>query len=82
MSDPQIAINFLEQLRPGGPWVLTAIIPDGKTYTITTTNVNEVSDFVNGNDGNRNLYYSQPDAERNDQKSSQDRHRCDRIFSS
>jgi hypothetical protein len=35
----------------------TAIIPDGKTYTITT-NVNEVSDFVNGNDGNRNLYYS------------------------
>jgi hypothetical protein len=56
--DPQIAIEFLEQLRPGGPWVLTAIIPNGKTHTITTTDVNEVSDFVRANDGKKNSYYS------------------------
>ena len=56
--DPQLAVKFLEQLRPSGPWVLTAIIPDGKTHTITTTSVNEVSDFVRANDGKKNLYYS------------------------
>jgi hypothetical protein len=58
MTNSKTSIEFLEQLRPGGPWVLTAIIPDGKTHTITTTNVNEVSDFVRANDGKKNLYYS------------------------
>jgi len=30
------AVVFLQRLRPGGPWVLTAIAPDGPTETITT----------------------------------------------
>ena len=29
LSDHRVSIDFLEKLRPGGPWVLTAIDPDG-----------------------------------------------------
>ena len=29
------SVEFLEKLRPGGPWVLTAIVPDGMPTTIT-----------------------------------------------
>jgi hypothetical protein len=54
----EVAVEFLQQLRPDGPWVLTAIIPDGPTETITTSDVNEVAAFVRANDGKRNLYYS------------------------
>jgi hypothetical protein len=52
------AIEFLEKLRPGGPWVLTAIIPDGPTETITATSADAVSTFVRVNDGKKNIYYS------------------------
>ena len=31
-------IQFLEWLRTGGPWVLTAIVPDGKPETVTVRN--------------------------------------------
>ncbi len=51
-------INFLEQLRPGGPAVLTAIIPDGKTETITTKTDDLVRKFVRERDGKQNLYFS------------------------
>ncbi len=57
-SDPKIAVEFLEQLRPGGPWVLTAIIPDGSTHTITATNTDAVIDFVRANAGKKNIHYS------------------------
>jgi hypothetical protein len=57
MTNPKIAVEFLEKLRPGGPWVLSAVIPDGAIETITATNVNEVSAFIRANDGKRNLYY-------------------------
>ena len=52
------AIYFLELLRPGGPWVLTAIIPDGHTETITATSHEDVILFVEANNGRRNCYYS------------------------
>jgi len=53
------AYNFLEQLRPGGPWVLTAIIPDDTmTLTITAKDAAGVDAFINKHDGKRNLYYS------------------------
>jgi hypothetical protein len=29
------SVEFLEKLRPGGPWVLAAIVPDGTPTTIT-----------------------------------------------
>jgi hypothetical protein len=51
-------IDFLEQLRPGSPWVLTAMTPDGSTKTITANNADEVRRFVLRYNGRRNLYYS------------------------
>jgi hypothetical protein len=52
------AVDFLERLRPGGPWVLTAIIPDGKTTTITACNADEARQFIRDYDGQQNLYFS------------------------
>jgi hypothetical protein len=59
-AGPQLgeAVQFLEWLRPGGPWILIAIIPDGETTTITARNEKEVAQFVRAHDGTRNLYYS------------------------
>jgi predicted P-loop ATPase len=54
----ETALDFLEKLRPGGPWVLTAIIPDGLTDTVTANNAEEVRRFVGKNDGKKNLYFS------------------------
>ena len=53
-----IAVEFLEKLRPGGPWVLTAIVPDGATTTITARTADQVEAFVGEYNGKRNLYYS------------------------
>jgi hypothetical protein len=54
----QIAVAFLERLRPP-PWPLTAIIPDDKTtLTIVTHCAQDVVDFVTQYNGSRNLYYS------------------------
>jgi predicted P-loop ATPase len=52
------AVEFLEKLRPGGPWVLTAIIPDGETETTTARDAKAVDAFVAKYDGECNLYYS------------------------
>ena len=57
-SSANCAIEFLEKQRPGGPWPLTAIIPDGPTETITATNADEVDAFVRANNGKKNIYYS------------------------
>jgi Mesyanzhinovviridae DNA primase len=55
MSD---ALDFLTWLRPGGPWLLTAIVPDGDTETKTCCNEAEVKAFVAEHDGKRNIYYT------------------------
>src|SRR5262245_56036193 len=55
MSGP---VDFLDKLRPGGPWVLTAILPDGGTQTITAKTAAQVDGFVRKYNGKRNLYYS------------------------
>jgi putative DNA primase/helicase len=52
------AFMFLQSLRPGGPWVLTAITPDGTTETITAHDAARVDAFVSANIGRRNIYYS------------------------
>lgn len=57
-SAETVAADFLEKLRPGGPWVLTAIKPDGPTETITALDASAVCDFIRANDGRRNIYYS------------------------
>jgi hypothetical protein len=55
---PSPAVDFLQQFRLNGPWVLTAIIPDGATETITARTADEVDAFVRKYNGKRNLYYS------------------------
>ena len=52
------AVTFLELLRPGGPWTLSAIVPDGMIHTITVRKTDEVAAFVAQHNGKRNLYYS------------------------
>jgi hypothetical protein len=54
----RLAVEFLEQLRPKGPWVLTAILPDGPIETTTAHSASEVVAFVIKCNGIRNLYYS------------------------
>jgi hypothetical protein len=52
------SVEFLQKLRPGGPWVLTAIEPDGKPTTVTANNPTEAGDFIRTHNGRRNIYYS------------------------
>ena len=55
-ADP---IEYLEQLRPGGPWLLTAIDPDtGKITTATVATATDVIAFIDKWRDKRNLYYS------------------------
>lgn len=56
VTDPCVA--FLQRLRPGGPWVLTGIKPDGPIETITAEKDAAVRAFVAKWDGKRGLYYS------------------------
>jgi hypothetical protein len=58
-SDCREATDFLERLRLGGPWVLTAIHPtSGRIETITARDATEACDFIRAHDGKSNLYYS------------------------
>ena len=52
------AVVFLKLLRRRGPWVLSAIVPDGAIETITATTVDDIRAFVSRHNGKRNLYYS------------------------
>jgi hypothetical protein len=54
--DPEAAIGFLELLRPGGPWVLTAITPDGPTTTETFFKAEAVARWIERENTNRNIY--------------------------
>jgi hypothetical protein len=53
-----VPVTFLEKLRPGGPWVLTAIVPEGATTAITAHTTDQIEFFVRKHDGRANLYYS------------------------
>jgi hypothetical protein len=55
----QTAIDFLQQLRPDGPGLLTAIDPEDRGITTETMHTeDEVASFVHTWNGRRNLYYS------------------------
>ena len=51
-------VGFLEWLRPGGPWLLTAILPDGPTTTITAQTASAIDSFLCEHNRKRNIYYS------------------------
>jgi putative DNA primase/helicase len=53
------SINFLQKLRPDGPWLLIAIDPDSRAIAAETVRSLEAAEaFVRKWDGKRNLYYS------------------------
>jgi hypothetical protein len=55
----QVALDFLEHLRPNGPWVLTAIDPTTQSITtVTASNADAASTFIHLHDGTRNIYYA------------------------
>lgn len=55
MSD---ALNFLQKWTPGGPWVLTAISPEGRGIeTRTFRDPAECDAWIGKHDGTRNLYF-------------------------
>lgn len=58
-SDIAESIRFLQWLRPEGPWVLTAIPPEGgRTDTATFTDVAEAEKWLSSRSGKLNLYFS------------------------
>jgi len=62
-ADPSLnlftAVSFLRDLRPSGPWVLTSIVPDGKTRTKTLASLQACEQFVQEEAAERkNIYYS------------------------
>lgn len=59
-GDPQASIDFLRWLRPGGPWVLTAIPPEGgltETATFSEESLTKLSAFLLRHVGSRNVYF-------------------------
>jgi hypothetical protein len=52
------AVEFLQRLRPNGPWQLHAIMPDGPITTRMANTAEDVNRFVKKHDGQGNLYYT------------------------
>ena len=53
------AISFLKQWAPDVNWVLTAIIPDGQTETVTFSpeNWSKAADWIEQRQGHKNIYF-------------------------
>lgn len=51
------AIEFLTKFSPNDPWVLTSIIPDGKTDTATFTEKEAAFKWVEERQGKQNIYF-------------------------
>ena len=54
--DLESAITFLDLLRSGGPWVLTAITPDGPTTTETFYKGEAAARWIERENATRNIY--------------------------
>lgn len=54
------AVQFLQAWAPEGPWVLTSIVPDGKTDTATFTPDNAVlmPQWIEARQGRQNIYFT------------------------
>jgi hypothetical protein len=59
-GDTAAAIEFLHHWEPGGPWVLTAIVPDGPTETVTfhPGEEPELRRWIDRHQGKQNIYFS------------------------
>jgi hypothetical protein len=57
--DVNMALNFLQALRPNGPWVLSAIVPDGAIFTDTVETAAAAQAWIVAHSrAGRNLYYA------------------------
>jgi hypothetical protein len=67
-----IVVNFLNRLRPGGPWQLSAINPNvnNDIEMVTATATDEVRSFINRYNGVHNLYHAPNPVRVNDEKAS------------
>src|SRR4051812_44849402 len=58
-GDINQAVNFLQLLRPGGPWLLSEITPAAEDiYTRMVQTPEEAAEFIRKRNGKCNLYYS------------------------
>jgi P4 family phage/plasmid primase-like protien len=57
LHDTQAAVEFLRRFRPKGPWVLTSIVPDGKTTTRTFAAAADASAWIEARQGRENVYF-------------------------
>lgn len=55
--DPDAAVAFLEALRPGGPWNVTAIVPDGPISSATFTDHDEARAWIARHADRANLHF-------------------------
>lgn len=57
--DTRAAVEFLKRWNPNGPWVLTSIIPDGKTDTATfaVKDWQKAAEWIEAVQGQRNIYF-------------------------
>lgn len=59
-ADVNDSIRFLKRFRPEGPWVLTAIVPDGRitTTTFTANQIEPMARWIRSRSGHQNLYFT------------------------
>lgn len=56
--DLDVAVEFLRALRPGGPWNLTAIVPDGPIYSATFTDPRKTRNWLARYVDHANLHFT------------------------
>lgn len=59
VPDTGAAVAFLQRFAPAGPWALTAIVPDGKTFTQTfrSSTLTQMREWIDAHQGQRNIYF-------------------------
>lgn len=57
-ADAEGALDFLMHWAPGGPWVLSAIEPDGPIQTLTFHHRQAAKNWIERWQGKRNIYFS------------------------
>lgn len=55
--DTGTAVSFLETLRPGGPWALSAIHPEGGITSMTVASADKARAWIERHADHSNLYY-------------------------
>ena len=59
IPDTAAAVDFLQRFAPAGPWALTAIVPDGKTFTqiFRPAQLDSMREWIDAHQGQRNIYF-------------------------